>query len=60
MIGPLTKSIDDVELLMKTVLDQEPWDDEVSLVPLPWKLVRSTKEITIGIMWSDGYVMCPF
>ena len=54
VIGPLTHSIDDINLFMKTALDQKPWDTEVSLVPLPWRTVPSTKDITIGVMWSDG------
>lgn len=54
VVGPLAHSIPDINLFMKTVLDQEPWDTEVSLVPLPWKTVVPTKDITVGIMWSDG------
>lgn len=54
VIGPLARSIDDIELMMKTTLDQKPWDVEVSLVPLPWRDVKSSKDITVGIMWSDG------
>lgn len=56
VIGPLAHSIDDINLLMKTILDQEPWDNEVSLVPLPWKKVDVSRKITVGIMWSDGIV----
>jgi len=54
VIGPLTRSLDDVELLMKTALDQEPWEAELSLVPLPWRTVKKSKTITVGVMWSDG------
>ena len=54
VIGPLTHSVQDINLFMKTTLDQKPWDTEVSLVPLPWKSVSSSKEMTVGIMWSDG------
>ena len=38
------------------MLDQEPWDIETSLVPLPWRKVQPTKDITVGIMWDDGIV----
>lgn len=54
VVGPLARSIDDIELMMKSTLDQKPWDVEVSLVPLPWRSVQSSKNITVGIMWSDG------
>ncbi|KAH9222070.1 fatty-acid amide hydrolase [Leptodontidium sp. 2 PMI_412] len=56
VIGPLARSIDDISLMMQTILDQEPWDTEVALLPLPWKSVESSKDITVGIMWSDGIV----
>lgn len=56
VIGPLARSIEDVELMMRSTLDQTPWDTEVSLVPLPWRDVKPSKEITVGIMWNDGLV----
>ncbi|RDW87885.1 hypothetical protein BP5796_03579 [Coleophoma crateriformis] len=56
VIGPFANSIDDIDLFMKVALDQEPWDTEVSLLPLPWKSVESSKDITVGIMWTDGIV----
>ena len=54
VIGPLAHSIDDINLLMKSIIDQDPWDTEVSLVPLSWRAVSSSTNITVGIMWSDG------
>ncbi|KAK5057483.1 hypothetical protein LTR84_011483 [Exophiala bonariae] len=56
VIGPLTRGIDDIELLMSSVLVQKPWEEELSLVPLPWKSAATSKNITIGVMWSDGIV----
>lgn len=55
-VGPMSSSsLDDLELFQKAVLDQEPWDTEISLVPLPWKTVTPTRDMTIAIMWDDGY-----
>src|SRR5699024_2856775 len=34
----------------------EPWVIETSLVPVPWKRVTPTKDMTVGIMWDDGCV----
>jgi hypothetical protein len=58
VIGPLaSQSIEDLDLFQRVVLDQEPWDIETSLVPVPWKKVSPpTKDINIAIMWDDGYV----
>lgn len=56
-IGPLaSQCIEDLELFQRAVIDQEPWEVETSLVPLPWKRVEPTKDITVGIMWDDGIV----
>lgn len=60
MVGPLSSSsIDDLELFQRAVIDQEPWDVDTNLVPLPWRRVseEEVKEnLTIGIMWDDGFV----
>lgn len=57
VLGPLaSQSIEDLELFQQVILDQEPWDTETSLIPMPWKRVRPTRDITVGIMWDDGYV----
>lgn len=58
--GPMARSIDDLELVMKTIIDQNPWDEETSLVPLPWKMITPTESIKIGIMHSNGYVKLTF
>lgn len=54
--GPLARSIGDIDLFQKVVLAAEPWEEETSLVPLPWKKVAplGVKDITIGVIWDDG------
>jgi Asp-tRNA(Asn)/Glu-tRNA(Gln) amidotransferase A subunit family amidase len=55
VVGPLASlSLEDLELFQRVVLDQEPWDVDTSLVPLPWKRVVPSRDITIAIMWDDG------
>ncbi|KAI1620801.1 amidase signature domain-containing protein [Exophiala viscosa] len=58
IIGPLANSVGDLNLAQKAVLDQEPWEEETSLVPLPWKEVPAYKpdQITVGVIWDDGVV----
>lgn len=56
VVGPMSSSsIEDLELFQRAVLDQEPWDTETSLVPLPWKKVTPTRDMTVAIMWDDGW-----
>ncbi|KAJ5890792.1 amidase [Penicillium subrubescens] len=57
VVGPMgSSSIEDLELFQKAVLDQEPWDDETSLMPVPWRTVTPTRDMTVAIMWDDGCV----
>ncbi|KAL4877316.1 amidase signature domain-containing protein [Aspergillus karnatakaensis] len=58
VVGPLaSQSIEDLDLFQRAVLDQEPWDVETSLAPVPWKRVSPpTNNIRIAIMWDDGCV----
>lgn len=61
VVGPLaSRSIEDLELFQRAVVDQEPWDIETSLVPVPWRRVTPTKDMTVGIMWDDGCVFSFF
>jgi Asp-tRNA(Asn)/Glu-tRNA(Gln) amidotransferase A subunit family amidase len=39
---------------MKAVTDGMPWEEETSLVPLPWKNVTPTRAFTVGVLWDDG------
>ncbi|PYI12048.1 amidase [Aspergillus sclerotiicarbonarius CBS 121057] len=57
VIGPLaSQSVEDLDLFQRAVIDQEPWDIETSLAPVPWKRVDPTRDMTVAIMWDDGYV----
>lgn len=58
VVSPLANSLADISLFQKAVLDQKPWDEETSLVPLPWKPAQSPKvdQITVGVIWDDGIV----
>lgn len=57
VVGPLAaQCVEDLNLFQQAIIDQEPWDLEPSLVPIPWKRLEAKKDIVIGIMWDDGYV----
>ncbi|KAK2027473.1 amidase [Colletotrichum zoysiae] len=58
ILGPLANSVADIQLFEDVVLNQEPWEEETSLVPLPWKRVEiyTPGQFTIGVIWDDGMV----
>ena len=60
VVGPLSTSLGGIKLFMKTLLDAQPWLQEPSLVPLPWRdatqhTPRGSK-LKVGVMWDDGVV----
>ncbi|KAL4869235.1 hypothetical protein BDV12DRAFT_168140 [Aspergillus spectabilis] len=56
VVGPLAHSIDDIELFMKSILEQEPWVKDSSLTPVPWRSLDVPVELTVGILKDDGFV----
>ncbi|GJN72266.1 hypothetical protein PLICBS_006338 [Purpureocillium lilacinum] len=55
-LGPLTNSLRDLDLFMRAVTDGKPWDEETSLVPIPWKQLTPSPEFTVGVLWDDMVV----
>ena len=57
VIGPLAQAREDIDLFMKVVLDTQPWLQDPSLVPIPWRSVNlSANNFTVAVMWDDGVV----
>ncbi len=58
VLGPLSNSVDDLELFMKSYLAQKPWELDQQLFPLPWKDVPTPRasDLTIGFVYDDGVV----
>ncbi|KAK6454318.1 amidase [Scheffersomyces xylosifermentans] len=57
--GPMARSIDDIDLWMKTYInDGKPWDLDHASLPMPWREVPkpAAKDLTIGVMYDDGLV----
>lgn len=54
-VGPLAQDMNGLIAFQKAVWNQEPWDIETSLVPLPWREAKPSMDtITVGIMFDDG------
>lgn len=53
--GPMTRSLDLLDLVMKTIADSAPWLVDPSLAPLPWNRVEK-KKYKIGVLYDDGVV----
>ncbi|MAD86156.1 MAG: hypothetical protein CL912_24615 [Deltaproteobacteria bacterium] len=45
-----------LSLFMSTYCNSEPWRNDPSLVPLPWREIKLPRKLKIGVMWNDGVV----
>lgn len=54
--GPMGHSVADMALWMSSVLSTEPWLRDPSVVPIPWRRVGHSPDLTVAVMWSDGVV----
>ena len=62
VVGPQCRSLRDINLIYRTVLDTKPWLREHAVIPMPWQgdippLWPGTEgRIRVGYMESDGVV----
>ncbi|GMM30976.1 hypothetical protein DAMA08_037210 [Martiniozyma asiatica (nom. inval.)] len=57
--GPLSNSVDDIELFMKSYINEgKPWDEDQWCIPVIWRDVAkpSPSDVTVAIMYDDGQV----
>ena len=61
VLGPMSHSLEGVEMFMDVVLAAEPWKVEPALVPLPWRAVNiapnPARPLRVGIATHDGVVV---
>lgn len=58
--GPIAKSMADVKMMSKFLVDSSPWESDPNVVPLPWRSqdsCPSTDKLTVGVIKFDGAVM---
>ncbi|KAF2107543.1 amidase signature domain-containing protein [Lophiotrema nucula] len=55
--GPMAKTLEDITLFSKTVVDSEPWLVDPKCLPIPWRPVGNKKKLKIAVLWNDGVVV---
>ncbi|GFZ47549.1 Putative amidase C550.07 [Saitozyma sp. JCM 24511] len=68
-VGPAAHSLRDMDLFIRVILAAQPWKQDVTLTPLPWRDVDDRGwgagfegwsgrcgKLRIGVMWEDGVV----
>ncbi|KAH8901354.1 acetamidase [Thozetella sp. PMI_491] len=54
--GPLARTLADVELYSKSVVDGQPWLRDPKCLPIPWRSVELPPKLKIAVMRHDGMV----
>lgn len=59
-IGPLTRSLPTLNLVMQSILDSKPWLMDSRVTPIPWRENAfqdvQSRPLRIGILLDDGVV----
>lgn len=58
--GPLTRTLEDLELYSRTVVGAEPWKLDPRCLPIPWRPVGPQlqgRKLKIAVMWDDGMAL---
>lgn len=53
-VGPMATSLRDCSLMLKTILQAEPWRYDSSSVLIPWTSLTSARKLRIGVAEDDG------
>lgn len=56
VIGPMAKSLEEIILLTRVVIDQSPWIYDPGCLPIPWRCVEAKEPLKIAVLWNDGVV----
>ncbi|TXT15067.1 uncharacterized protein COLE_01260 [Cutaneotrichosporon oleaginosum] len=55
-LGPMGRSVEDLELIMRIIADAKPWEYDPSLHVKPWREIKRTGKLRIGVLRDDGVV----
>ncbi|KAH7071237.1 amidase signature domain-containing protein [Paraphoma chrysanthemicola] len=58
--GPMCRSLRDLELFTKLMIDSKPWLEDPKLIPIPWTGLQTSiasKPLRIGIVEHDGFII---
>lgn len=54
--GPLARTLQDMTIYAKAVIDGQPWLRDPKCLPFPWHPASLPSRLKIAVMWNDGMV----
>ena len=55
--GPMARTLEDITLFSKSIVDSEPWKVDAKVLPIPWRPVERKKKLKLAVLWNDGLVV---
>jgi amidase len=52
--GPMGRTLEDITMYSKAVIDAKPWLVDPTMLPMPWQPVEPKQKLKIAVMWNDG------
>ncbi|KAF3035864.1 hypothetical protein E8E11_005521 [Didymella keratinophila] len=52
--GPMARTLEDITMYSKAVIDAKPWLVDPTMLPIPWQPIEPKQKLKIAVMWNDG------
>lgn len=52
--GPMAKTLEDVKMYSKIIIDAQPWLVDPKMLPIPWRPAELKSKLKIAVLWNDG------
>lgn len=52
--GPMGKTLEDITMYSKAVIDAKPWLVDPKMLPIPWRPAETKSKLKIAVLWNDG------
>jgi Asp-tRNA(Asn)/Glu-tRNA(Gln) amidotransferase A subunit family amidase len=52
--GPMAKTLEDITMYSKAIVDAQPWLVDPKMLPIPWRQPETKKKLKIAVLWNDG------
>ncbi|KAF2853586.1 acetamidase-like protein [Plenodomus tracheiphilus IPT5] len=52
--GPMAKTLEDITMYSKAIIDSQPWKVDPKTLPIPWRPAEPRKKLRIAVLWNDG------
>jgi amidase len=48
------KTLEDIAMYSKAVIDAQPWKLDPKMLPIPWRAAEAPRTLKVAVLWHDG------